>query len=64
MNVKRNITRLIHGSESEDNFVDLPMAQRVAFIWELTMEIWSLTGDENVEQRLQRDVTNLIKKQG
>jgi len=36
--------------------------ERISFMWDLTAELWSLKGIEYVERRLQRNITNLIKK--
>ncbi len=58
--VNRSISALKEKFD-EDNFVDAPPDVRVGFIWELTKEIFSLTGKEDAEQRLQRDVAALIE---
>ncbi len=64
MKVIKTHTSLKKITKNDDSFVDALPYQRLAFIWELTAELWSLKGSEYVKQRLQRDVTNLIKKQG
>ncbi|MDD5458207.1 MAG: hypothetical protein PHF37_02290 [Phycisphaerae bacterium] len=61
-NVNRNIVRLTNKSD-ENNFVDASPAELFSFVWELTKEVYSLSG-KDVEQRLQRNVTKLIRKQG
>ena len=48
----------------DDCFVNASPQQRIAFMWELTAELWSLRDSKYAEQRLQRNVTNLIRKQG
>jgi len=48
-------------TKQDDCYVDASPQQRIAFIWELTAELWSLKGRQNAEQRLQRNVTNLIR---
>ena len=48
-------------TEQDNCYVDASPQERIAFIWELTAELWSLKGSQYVEQRLQRNVTNLIK---
>ena len=53
---------LISGTDKSSDFVNLPPAKCVAIVWELTRELWSLTGDSNAEQRLQRDVA-VVKSQ-
>jgi len=48
--------------EAEDNYVDLPPAERVSLVWDLTEEVFSLSGEYDVKSRLQRDVITIIKK--
>ena len=62
MKVIRNRTLLKKMSKEDDCYVDASPQERISFMWELTAELWSLRGSEYVERRLQRDVTNLIKK--
>jgi len=62
MRVKRDITKLIRNPEEDTDFVALSPEERVSFIWEITMEIWSLMGEFDAEQRLQRNITNIIRK--
>ena len=57
----RNHTKLKKMTKQDDCYVDATPRERVSFIWQLTAELWSLKDKQNVEQRLQRDVTNLIK---
>ena len=60
--VNRKVARLTDKFD-ENNFVDASPAELFSFVWELTKEVYSLSG-EDVEQRLQRNVTKLIRKQG
>jgi hypothetical protein len=60
--VDRSKAVLISGTDKSSDFVNLPPAKCVAIVWELTRELWSLTGDSNAEQRLQRDVA-VVKSQ-
>ncbi len=46
----------------EFDFAKLAPEKRVAFIWELTAEIWSLKDKTSAKRRLQRHITKLIKK--
>ena len=62
MQVDRNKTRLQKMTEEDDSYVNASFAERLAFMWELTAELWSLKGPEHVKRRLQRHITNLIKK--
>ncbi len=61
MKVIRNHTTLKKMTKQDDCYVDAPPQERISLIWELTAELWSLKGKQHVEQRLQRNVTNLIK---
>jgi len=46
-----------------DEYVDLPPDECISFVWELTKEIYSLTGEYDAQSRLQRNVVNIIRKQ-
>jgi len=61
MKVMRNHTKLKKMTKQDDCYVDASPRERVSFIWQLTAELWSLKNNQNVEQRLQRNVTNLIR---
>jgi hypothetical protein len=50
-------------SDEDDNFVDASPAERLDMMWELTAEIWSLRGQDIAQQRLQRHVASLVRKQ-
>jgi hypothetical protein len=60
--VDRSKTRLITDYGEQSDFVDLPPEDCVAMVWELTRELWSLTGDTSAQQRLQRNVAALKKQ--
>ena len=64
MKVIRNHTTLKKMTKEDDCYVDASPRERVGFIWQLTAELWSLKDKQYVEQRLQRNVTNLIRQQG
>ena len=49
-------------TKQDDCYVDASYQERIAFVWELTAEVWSIRNTEHVERRLQRNVTNLIRK--
>ena len=49
--------------KGDDGFVCASAAERIAFMWELTAELYSLKGSEYVERRLPRHVTNLTRSQ-
>lgn len=47
--------------KQDDSYMDASPQERIAFVWELTAEVWSIRNAEDVEQRLQRNVTKLIR---
>ena len=50
------------GSKPDNGLVDAPPEILVGFMWELTKEVYSLKGNFDAEQRLQRNITNLIRQ--
>ena len=59
----RQITRLIRLGEDDDHgFVPGTPASRIELVWPLTRELVSLSGQYNVEQRLQRHITKLSRR--
>ena len=61
-NVDRSQAVLIKGKTQTSDYVDDPASRRVALVWELTEELWSITGRTDAQQRLQRDVATLKKQ--
>lgn len=49
-------------TETSQGIPDYCPAELLGFMWELTMEIYSLQGDFDAEQRLQRNVANFIRQ--
>ena len=66
MKIQKNVVKFIksNSSESEDNVVQLPPEKLLSFVWDLTEEVFSLSGDYDVKSRLQRDVVNIIRPRG
>ena len=59
--VDRGVGVLKQAGSPDNDFVVAPPEVLLGFMWELTAEIYSLRGDFDAEQRLQRNVTNLIE---
>ncbi len=61
----KNYVRLLKVGEETviDDFVPGTMAERIKMVWVLTAEIASLTRKYDVEQRLQRDVAVLKRRE-
>jgi len=47
-----------------NNYVPDSPAKRISMVWPLTREITSLSKNHDAEQRLQRHVTHLIRREG
>ena len=60
--VDRRVSVLKNAESAPDNdIVDGKGEVLLGFIWELTKEVYSLRGNFDAEQRLQRNITNLIR---
>ena len=58
---KKSVLKKLH--EEDNGYVDASPAERLSIVWELTKQAWAFAGI-NAEQRLQRNVAKLIRKQG
>ena len=62
MKVNRKVARVSRpGEGGADGPSLLPPAELLAFVWDLTMEIYSLQGGFDAESRLQRDAVRLVR---
>jgi hypothetical protein len=63
---KKDILRIynLKSKGAEDDFVSLPPAECLSYVWDLTEEVFSLSGAYDVKSRLQRDAVNIIRKRG
>jgi hypothetical protein len=64
MRLQKNVFKVLpmKSPEAEDDFVDLPPAELLSLVWDLTEEVFSLSGEYDVKSRLQRDVVTIIKE--
>ena len=64
MKLQRNIFKVVpmKSPEAEDDFVNLSPSECLSLVWDLTEEVFSLSGDYDVKSRLQRNVINIIKE--
>lgn len=62
MKVNRKKIYIGKVSKNDESFARISPAEGVSFMWELTVELWSLRKSSYAERRLQRNVTNLIKQ--
>lgn len=56
LRVARNQVRLLRSHDTEDSASTLSQEELLASVWELTEEIYSLTGTYDAQSRLQRNV--------
>jgi len=54
---KVRVGRMADAPEVE--FVKGILAERIAMVWEITRDAWSMTGEFDAESRLRRDVVHL-----
>lgn len=66
MNIKvlKNHVILKKMSREDDCYVNASPEDRIALMWEITAEIWSLRNRSDVERRLQKNVANFVEQQG
>lgn len=48
--------------DDDYGYVKSSSKERISAIWEITAELWSLIDKKNVERRLQRNITKLIRQ--
>ena len=65
MKLNRKSTKIVRSENPEpiDRIILTPQ-ECLSFIWELTEEIFSLSGEHNAQSRLQRNVVSIIKRKG
>lgn len=64
LRVQRGQARLLKSHEAQDEASLLPPSELLASVWELTQEIYSLSGEYDAQSRLQRDVVALHRRAG
>jgi hypothetical protein len=62
MNMDKTISVFPQSVRAPSGYVPGSMSERVALVWPLTCEVVSLGKKYDVEQRLQRHITRLIKQ--
>lgn len=62
LRVARNQSRLLKSHDYKDSASPLSQEDLLASVWELTEEIYSLTGTYDAQSRLQRDVVVINRK--
>jgi len=63
VNINKNkITVLRNGTKEKEKSAPLTPAEGLACVWDLTAEVYGLTGKHDVESRLQKNVVVVKKK--
>lgn len=62
--VDRSMSRLTKLKDFSDEKSKCTPSELMDFIWDLTVEVYSLNGKFDAQQRLQRNVTNLVRQRG
>lgn len=60
--VDRSVSTISRLDSLQSNKSKYSPSELMGFVWDLTVEVYSLNGKFDAEQRLQRNVTNLIRK--
>lgn len=63
LRVARNKARLLRSHQIEDSASTLSQEELLASVWELTEEIYSLTGNYDAQSRLQRNVVVVNRRE-
>ena len=60
--VDRSVIQVVRdGGSQESRYGKMSRAEALCFVWELTREVYSLTGKHDVESRLRRDIVTVTK---
>ena len=63
MKLKKDAIKAIRLSDdNDDGYVSRKPGERFKMIWEITCDLWAFGGKGNVERRLQRNVTNFVRR--
>jgi len=60
--MNKSVTVIKQSDLRNSSYVPGTMAERISMVWPLTCEAASLSGKYDVEQRLQRHITHIIRK--
>ncbi len=61
MDVNRKIVKRLTADEDiDDGFVRADMSELISLMWEITSDVWTFIREQDVKQRLQRNVAVVI----
>ena len=65
MDVNRKIVkRITTNKDIDDGYVQADMSELISVMWEITSDVWTFIGEQDVKQRLQRNVAVVIGRTG
>jgi hypothetical protein len=61
MDVNRKIVKRLSSDEDiDDGYVQADMSELISMMWEITSDVWAFIREQDVKQRLQRNVAAVI----
>ena len=61
MDMNRKIVkRLTTDEDIDDGYVQADMSELISLMWEITSDVWTFIREQDVKQRLQRNVAVVI----
>lgn len=61
---RSSIKRVDIEEDQDDGYVEADKADLISMVWDITKDAWVFVRGANAERRLQRDVGNLIRREG
>ena len=58
------INRAYDNEQLDDGYIEADRAELLAMVWDITKDAWVFVRGSDVERRLQRDVGNIIRREG
>ena len=56
------IKKVKKNSEADGEFINAKPSELFDMVWPITIDAWAFKGEQIAEQRLQRDVTNFVRR--
>jgi hypothetical protein len=61
--LNRKIVKLSKISkQNDDGYISADKSELFGMVWEITKDAYAFMGEKDAEQRLQRNITNLVKR--
>ena len=57
---RKKIKRLTANEDIDDGYVQADMAELISLMWEITSDVWTFIREQDVKQRLQRNIAVVI----